>query len=102
MFPSMEESRSPAGRSSPSTEAGSGARRDQSNAGLPDPLSQEPLPPRSPWHVSLFIRRFLIAVAVGVPVILLIAESWGEAFLWSAVLVVALQAIYLVLALIFG
>ncbi|ALN71425.1 hypothetical protein [Aureimonas sp. AU20] len=102
MFPHMEESRSPAGGSSHSAHGASGKSRDQSDARLPDPLAQKPLPPRSPWHVSLFLRRFLIAVAVGIPVILLISKSWGEAFIWSAVLVVALQVIYLVLALIFG
>lgn len=57
---------------------------------------------RSPWRVGLFLHRFLIAVAIGVPAIFFIAETWEEAFLWSGVLVVALQAIYLALALILG
>ncbi|WP_019994695.1 hypothetical protein [Aureimonas ureilytica] len=57
---------------------------------------------RSPWRVGLFLHRFLIAVAIGMPAIFLIAETWEEAFLWSGVLVVALQAIYLALALLLG
>lgn len=59
-------------------------------------------PKRSPWHVGSFLRRFLVAVAVGVPVIMLTAPSWGEALVWSGVLVAALQALYLALALFFG
>ncbi|KTQ80359.1 hypothetical protein NS365_03335 [Aureimonas ureilytica] len=78
-----------------------GSQAKQGEARPRAPLAEgEPLE-RSPWHVSLFLRRFLLALAVGLPAIFLVSDSWGEAFLLSAVFVVALQAIYLVLAFLF-
>lgn len=96
----LDDSSYPVGSASSASKLGAPSK--PSEAHQRDPLAEgEPLP-RSPWHVSFFLRRFLMALAIGLPVIFLVTSSWGEALAYSALLVVALQVIYLVLAFLFA